>query len=72
MSENRKIIKFRSHVDKNENPNKEKENAGRKLDKKYLKLKFNKNLLIEILKKSRLRKISERKNKNNKYKIKNE
>ena len=64
MSENRKIIKFRSHVDKNENSNKEKENTGRKLDKKYLKLKFNKNLLIEILKKSRLRKISERKNKN--------
>ena len=61
MSESRKTIKLKSKKE-NQNKSDENNNTGRKLDKKYLKLKFNKNLLIEILKKSRLRRMSEKKN----------
>ena len=61
MSESRKTIKLKSKKE-NQNKSDENNNRGRKLDKKYLKLKFNKNLLIEILKKSRLRRMSEKKN----------
>ena len=60
MSESRKTIKLKSKKE-NQNKSDENNNTGRKLDKKYLKLKFNKNLLIEILKKSRLRRMSEKK-----------
>ena len=62
MSESRKTIKLKS---KNENKNKIFENntnGEKKFDKKF-KLKFNKYLLIELLKKTRLRKLSEKKNK---------
>ena len=62
MNESRKTIKLKS---KNENKNKifdNNTNGEKKFDKKF-KLKFNKYLLIELLKKTRLRKLSEKKNK---------
>ena len=65
MNENRKTIKLKNKTE-NTDANKANENnnnAGKIFEKKSFKLKFNKYLLIELLKKTRLRKLSEKKNK---------
>ena len=65
MRGNKLILKVKKSQDdnKNEKLNMTSENFGKKKKLDFSKLQFGKNLLIQILKKSRLRKISESKNK---------
>jgi len=65
MRGNKLILKIKKSQDdnKNEKLNMTSENFGKKKKLDFSKLQFGKNLLIQILKKSRLRKISESKNK---------
>ena len=65
MNKNIFILKSKKEFGKNNNIEKENQNENnkRKLNINYSKLKFNKNLLIELLKKTLLKKISNSKNK---------